>query len=268
MPNLRAIDLVHRGKIGQIREVIAANYASPWECSLPAQPIPADLDWDQWCGPTELAPYHPDIFTPRAKPGWISFRPWSGGEMTGWGAHGLDQIQWALGMDASGPTEIWTEGPRFDPPVYREPESRRRGEQACQQPSVVFRYAQGVVVRLRDGDPGGGTLIGDAGSMRISRGGYKVVGGEAAVAAQPASGVDTVSHLQHWFHAIRSRTPPNADVEIGHRTATVCHLGNIARWTGRKLRWDPARETFLDDDAANALLDRPRRAGYALPELT
>ena len=154
-------ELVRNGRIGTIHAVIGANYPSPWECALPAQPLPDGLDWDMWCGPTEPVPYHIDLCTPRANPGWISFRAYSGGEMTGWGAHGLDQIQWALGMDDTGPVEIWTEGPEFDPPVYREPESRSRGEKLCGRPMIFYRYANRVTVKLDSGNPGGGIFIGD-----------------------------------------------------------------------------------------------------------
>ena len=72
--------------------------------------------------------------------------------------------------------------------------------------------------------------------------------------------------MQNWLDCIKSRERPAADVEIGHRSATVCHLGNIARWVGRRLRWDPVKEYFPDDPEANAHLDRPRRKNYALPE--
>jgi len=146
--NRYGCELVRNGRLGKIHTVIGSNYPSPWECALPAQPVPAGLDWDLWCGPNELVPYHIDLCSPRTKPGWISFRPYSGGEMTGWGAHGLDQVQWALGMDASGPVEIWTEGPKFDPPTYTEPEGRGRGEKACRSPMVFFRYAGGVTLKL------------------------------------------------------------------------------------------------------------------------
>jgi hypothetical protein len=74
------------------------------------------------------------------------------------------------------------------------------------------------------------------------------------------------NHMQNWFDAIRSREKPIADVEIGHRSAILCHLGNIARWVGRKLKWDPETETFPGDDEANGYLDRPRRKGYELPD--
>ena len=86
--NRATCEYIRSGKLGKITQVIGCNYPSPWECVYPAQPIPEGLDWDMWCGPTPLIPFHPDIYAPRTKPGWISCRPHSGGEMTGWGATG------------------------------------------------------------------------------------------------------------------------------------------------------------------------------------
>jgi hypothetical protein len=74
------------------------------------------------------------------------------------------------------------------------------------------------------------------------------------------------NHIKNWLDCIKSRARPNADVEIGHRAATVCHLGNIARWTGRKLRWDPLQEDFIGDKEASRFLDRVRREPWTLPE--
>jgi len=262
-------ELVRNGRIGTIHAVIGANYPSPWECALPAQPLPDGLDWDMWCGPTEPVPYHIDLCTPRANPGWISFRAYSGGEMTGWGAHGLDQIQWALGMDDTGPVEIWTEGPKFDPPVYGEPESRSRGEKLCGRPMIFYRYANRVTVKLDSGNPGGGIFIGDKGKIEIFRG--KVTSNPPEVVEEPIRNdeihlYESTNHIGNWLECIKSREKPIADVEIGHRSTTVCHLGNIARWVGRKLQWDPVKEVFPGDEEANAYLDRPRRKGYQLPE--
>ena len=163
-------ELVRSGRLGKIQQVIAQNYPSPWECALPAQPVPEGLDWDMWCGPTELVPYNKDLYQPRANPGWISFRPYSGGEMTGWGAHGLDQVQWALGMDESGPFEVWTEGPKFNPPTYAAPESRDRGDKVCREPKVFFRYAGDIIMELGNGPAGGAIFIGEKGKLTIDRG--------------------------------------------------------------------------------------------------
>jgi len=262
-------ELVRNGRIGKVHTVIGHNYPSPWECALPAQPVPDGLDWDMWCGPTEIVPYHQDLYAPRANPGWISFRPYSGGEMTGWGAHGLDQIQWALGMDETGPVEIWTEGPPFDPPTYDKPESRTRGDKACASPLVFFRYANGVTVKLDNGNPGGGIFLGETGKIEIFRG--RVTSNPEEIVNEPIGDSEirlykSDNHIQNWLDCIQSRERTVADVEIGHRSTTLCHLGNIARWVGRKLRWDPEKEIFPDDDEANAQLDRPRRKPYELPE--
>jgi predicted dehydrogenase len=268
--NRYGCELVRNGRIGKIHTVIGHNYPSPWECALPAQPVPDGLDWDMWCGPNEVVPYHIDLYTPRRNPGWISFRPYSGGEMTGWGAHGLDQIQWALGMDDTGPVEVWTEGPKFDPPTYTEPESRERGEKRCSKPMIFYRYANGVVLKLDNGNPGGGIFVGEKGKIEIFRG--RVTSNPAEIVKEPIRDDEihlykSDNHFQNWLDCIRSREKPIADVEIGHRSTTVCHLGNIARWLGRKLRWDPEKEVFPGDDEANNYLDRPRRKPYPLPEV-
>lgn len=291
--------LVREGLIGKISKVIAYNYPSPWNCGLPAMPVPDELDWDLWCGPVEPVPYHADLYAPRAKPGWLSFRNYSGGEMTGWGAHGFDQIQCALGMDESGPVEVWVEGDKFNPPTYTTPESSARGNKICAAPKLFYRYASGTLMELADGPHGGGVFIGEKGTVTIDRGKCKsdpadlvadklkqAIAEHRERAKARKSSVDDPApppstltanvkmaptpplgggHMQNWFDCIRSRQKPIADVEIGHRSATVCHLGNIARWTGKKLKWDPAKEQF-DDAEANIYLDRVRRKPYELPE--
>lgn len=250
MPECRlGCELVRNGRAGKIHTVHADNYPSPWECDLPAQDVPDGLDWDMWCGQTEPRPYHEDLYLPRANPGWISFRPYSGGEMTGWGSHGLDIIQWALGKDDTGPVEVWPEGEGLECPVG-------------------FRYADGVQVLL-DGkcDGGGGVFVGDAGRILVTRGRFEAQPREIAVEPLTTSDIrlyQSDNHMQNWLDCIRSRELPVADVEIGHRSTTMCHLGNIARWTGRKLQWDPAAERFVGDDDANGYLERPMRAPWSV----
>lgn len=291
--------LVREGVLGKISKVIGNNYPSPWNCGLPAQPVPTELDWDLWCGPTEPVPFNADLYAPRAKPGWLSFRPYSGGELTGWGAHGIDQIQCALGMDESGPVEVWVEGGKFNPPTYTAPETSERGNKLCSIPIIRYRYANGIILELNsDQCRGGGRFIGEKGTIVIDRGAcisnpLDLVagavkqaiheareqakarkGGTADPAPPPSTFADKVKmaptpplnggHMQNWFDCIRSRQKPIADVEIGHRSATVCHLGNIARWTGKRLQWDPVQEQF-DDAEANKYLDRVRRKPYELP---
>ncbi len=264
-------ELVRNGVAGKIHTVLIENYPSPWECGLPGQPVPEGLDWNAWCGPTEVVPYHEDIFIQRANPGWISFRPWSGGEMTGTGAHGFDQIQWSLECDHTGPVEIWSEGGKLQAPVYYEPEGRQRGDRLCSEGHRVrMRYANGIVIRLEPGESAAGaTFIGDLGKIRV---------GNNELSANPEDLIrvkpdelkfrlpEINNHMENWLDCIKTRERPIADVEIGHRTATICHLGNIVRWIGRPLRWDPEKELFPEDKEANQYLDRPRRKPYTLPE--
>ena len=267
--NRRGCELIRNGRIGKVKKVIAHNYPSPWICGLQGQAIPDRIDWEKWCGPAEVVPYHKDLETPRANPGWLSFRQFAGGEMTGWGAHGFDQVQWALDMDESGPVEIWTEGEPFDPPVYNKPESRDRGNKMCSQPKVYMRYPGDIVMELGDGPRGGATFIGEKGTITIGRGSLKSDPKE--LAEEPLKDKDVSlyksdNHGKNWLTCIKERKRPVADVETGHRSATVCHLGNIARWVGRRLEWDPEAEEFVGDSEANYMLDRPRRKPYQLPD--
>jgi hypothetical protein len=111
-------------------------------------------------------------------------------------------------------------------------------------------------------------FIGVRGKISIDRGKFDMDPPELANALkqQTSGGADSTGlHLQNWIDCLKTRERPIADVEIGHRSATVCHLGNIARWVGRPLHWDPAREVFVDDAAANTLLKRERRKPYELP---
>jgi predicted dehydrogenase len=267
--NRRGCELIRNGRIGRIKKVIAHNYPSPWLCDLPAQPLPAELDWERWCGPAPLVPYNADLQAPRANPGWLSFRPFSGGEMTGWGSHGFDQVQWALGTDETGPVEVWTDGPALKLPTYTHSESKKRGDEICSHPKVFFRYANGVVMELGNGPAGGAIFIGEQGTITIDR--AKVESDPEEIARErlenPKIPLEvSKNHPLNWLECIKSRKRPIADAEIGHRSASICHLGNIARLLGRRLRWDPISEVFIGDPEANTYLRRAHRKGYELPE--
>ena len=153
--------------------------------------------------------------------------------MTGWGAHGFDQIQWALGASHTGPVEVWTEGEPYQPPTYTKPGSIQAGNKVCSRPLVRMRYANGVIVKLEDnGQRGGGRFIGDKGTIIIDRNYLKSDPAEIVIEATKdmefAGGDNIADHQANWIACIKSREMPVADVEIGHRSTTVCHLGNIA----------------------------------------
>ncbi len=244
-------ELVRNRRMGRIMMIHGHNYPSPWKQKFDAQPIPEGLDWELWHGPVPVREYNENIYLPRANPGWVSLHPYSGGEMTSWGPHGLDQIQWAMGMDESGPVEIWPEGEGLECPIG-------------------FRYADGTEGKLDDHASAGGALfVCENGTILIDR---DVCEPKPKKFASPITESEihlsvSDNHIQNWFDCIRSRERPVADVEIGHRSATFCHLGNIVRWTGRKLKWNPVKEEFIGDAEANALRSRPRRAPYDLPKI-
>ncbi len=250
--NRFACDFVRSGGLGKLKEVKGHKYTSPRTCpNLPGQPTPRQLDWDLWCAQTELKPYNE-----RLQKGWMGCRDYSGGDMTNWGAHGVDQVQWALDADATGPVEMWTEAPGPNAPV-------------------TFRYADGLLYKLEleKGPKGGAVFIGEKGQIEIDRNRFRATP-EDLVREPPAKqfaemwegpGWQAKYHIGDWLECIRTRELPVADVEIGHRSVSVCHLANITRELGRRLRWNPDSERFVDDAEADALISRPVRAGYELP---
>ena len=184
---------------------------------------------------------------------------YSGGEMTNWGAHGLDQIQWTLGMSETGPVELW---PLDDAP----------------KGALAFRYANGVTVRLVM-PPGelnaGAVFVGTKARIEIVRNNFRTDPPRLVKELPPPEEVqkwrDEVAlwqaryHVQEWLECMRSRRRPSADAEVGHRSVSLCHLAGITRRLGRRLRWNPEAERFEGDGEAGALLARPRRKGYELP---
>ena len=266
--NYLGCQMVREGKLGKIQEVIAANFETPWLCNLPEQPMPEGLDWDMWCGPTDPVPFNNDLFTPRANPGWLSFRPYSGGEMTGWGTHGFDQIQCALDMDTTGPVEILVEGDKLDPPTYSESESAARGNKICSSPRLKYRYANGITVTLGNANRGGGIFVGDKAKAEIFR--SRVTSNPEELVSkyfEEHKDLKLPSHISNWIECIPTGKRPIGDIESGHRSASICHLLNIARYLGRSLKWDPEKEVFIGDAEANTWLVREHRKGFELPEV-
>ena len=252
--NRFACELVRSGGIGKLKVVKAICYTGPKRYQgLPEAPVPEGDNWDAWQAQAEARP-----FSPHLQFGWMQWRSYSGGEMTNWGAHGVDQIQWALGMSQSGPVEIW--------PTSPGPNGKLR-----------MKYKNGIEVHyeLEKGPHGGGIFAGTDCKIEINRNKFNtnpkdfVKDAPDPAAAQVWEGAGWIArpHMQNWLDCIKTREKPNADVEIGHRSISVCHLANIAREIGRKLKWDPNTETFPGDEEANTYLSRPRRKGYELPGL-
>jgi predicted dehydrogenase len=276
--NRYASEMVRSGKIGKIQSVIVCNYlpGRTW-VPQPEQPMPDSLDWDAWCNQTELRPYHALL-----QRGWAEWVDYDGGGeswgVSGWGTHGLDQVQCALGTDTTGPVEMWTEDRRVEDEADFPLAKNATWKPFLGRKPVMLRYASGTLLKLEE--PGknshaqlGGTFVGTSGTIQILRGNYVANTPDLKAALDKNSppptpegkGEDTF-HLKNFLESVRSRKKPNADVETAHRATTVCHLVNICRKLDRKLKWDPAKEQFVGDEEANALISRVRRKGYELPK--
>ncbi len=244
----KACMLVRNGRIGKIKQVIVdVGPASKW-CDLPEEQMEPGLNWDLWLGPAKKRAYN-SILSPRGVhknfPRWRDYREYSGGGMTDWGAHHFDITQWGLGMDESGPVEII---PPDDPAA---------------KIGVRFLYANGVEVI--HGKSGGVRFIGTDGEIFVNRGKFQITPESLGVDPIPENGVQLYKckdHLQDFLDSVKSRKKPICDVEIGCRSASVCHLGNLAYWYHRKFRWDPAKERFIGDAEANKWLDQEHRAPW------
>jgi predicted dehydrogenase len=244
----KACELVRNGRLGTIKQVIVDVGPPSVPCDLPEEPMEPGLNWDLWLGPAALRPYN-SVLSPRGInnffPNWRNYREYSGGMMTDWGAHHFDIAQWGLGMDASGPVEII---PPEDPKATR---------------GVRYLYANGV--EMIHGDSGGVLFIGTEGKILVNRGKFEATPKALGEEPLPANAIrlyNSYSHTKDFLDCMRSRKKPICDVEIGCRSVTVCHLGNLAYWNHRHLYWDPVKEQFIGDKEANQWLDRPKRGPW------
>jgi len=254
-----ACELVRSGRLGKIHTVRAGisrvNFAGP---AVPDSAPPPELDYDFWLGPAPQRPYN----KLRVHYNFRFFWDYSGGQMTNWGAHHLDIAQWGLGMDESGPISAEATTPtRYNKDGWFEvPEF-------CE---ITYKYANGVTLICGQGQKGGTTFEGEKGTIYVNRG--KLESTPPEIIKEPIRESDvhlyvSKNHHANWLECIKTRQLPIADVEIGHRSATVCHLGNIAVRTNKKVTWNPARETIVGDAELAKWVSRPYRAPWRLPVL-
>jgi len=234
-----ACEMVRSGRIGDLKRVHVNVGGPSRHIPTPTEPCPPGVDWDRWLGP---APWRP--FNARVLKGWRAFREFSGGGMTDWGHHHFDIVQWALDMDHSGPRHVI-------PPNRKDVKH------------LTYIYENGVEVHHGGAKDAQIEFIGTQGRVMVDRG--KLLTDPPSIKARPI-GPDEVrlrrvtrGHKGHWAHCIVTRERPICDVEVGCRSVSVCHIGNIAYWLGRPLEWDPVKEDFVGDPEASRWLDRPKR---------
>ncbi len=265
-----ACEMVRAGRIGKLRRVRVVLKENPQGGPFPVEDPPPHLNWDLWLGQTPLVPYTKERCH-------YTFRWWyeyAGGEMTDWGSHHMDIVQWAIGADDSGPVEI--DGKAEFPSVAN-------GYNVATRFSARLVYSNGIEVLVEDRGRNGITFEGDLGQIFVNRG---TIAGKPVdalrdqplhreefklyrhdnLARPPRMGkLDAIiNHMGNFFDCVKDRNRPVSDVWSQHRSASVCHLANISMRLGRKLRWDPQKEVFLGDEEANRWLARTERSPYEI----
>ena len=238
-------ELIRNGYIGEVKTIKVNVGPPPKPYDLPAEPIPEGLDWAAWLGPNALVPFNPELAPPTSKdvfPNWRNYKEFGGGMVTDWGAHMFDIVQWSLNMDNSGPVAVI-------PPDGKD------------HPFLTYRYDNGIVMTHEKWEWNNAIhFIGSEGEIKIQR--KKLETTPVALATKVIGETEkhvykSENHYKDFLDAMRKRSKPICDVEIGHRTASVCNIGNIAYQLKRPLQWNPKKEQFKKDDEANALLGRP-----------
>lgn len=230
--------LIAGGAIGEVKEVWVNVGGPSGLCDLEPEPVPEGVDWDRWLGPAPWRPYHSRLI----RGGFRPYRDYSGGGMTDWGCHGFGGALFACGLHETGPVSI-------EPPLDE-------GEER-----LTYTFANGV--KMYHGGGWGGIL-----SFRGTEGEIPFRDNTRRRPAPPRVAIPNYKggrgFLGDFIHCVRTRETPFRSIERAHRTATHCHLGNIAYWLGRSLKWDPEKEEIFNDRGATRWLQRPMRAPWTL----
>jgi len=256
----KAVEYVWNGRIGKLKTVRIGVGGPSKPCDLKGEEKPEGTDWDFWLGPAPERAYS-SVLCPKGVhkhfPAWRNYQEYAGGGLADMGAHHFDIAQWAMAVDRSGPVEVI---PPKDP-------KKGRG--------LRFVYESGVVMihdefeKGKDGKEIHADCVfeGTDGIILVSRGGISSLPDtilKEPIGAKEKHVYPSSSHHKNWLECIKSGKETICPAEIGHRSASICHLGNIGYRLGRKLKWDPAKEVFVDDSTANKELSRENRAKWKL----
>ncbi len=287
----RGCEMVRNGRIGQLKKIVTDvnrnNFAGPGPGWQP-MPVPEGFDYEMWLGPAPLAPFHIDRCLYRFR----FILDYSGGQITNTGHHTNDAGQWGGGFDGTGPIEFEDRGAEWPEPgsLYT----------TATKTHFAARYANGVELECGTTDSKHflARFVGTEGMVNVTDLGIET---EPASLVDTKIGPDEIhlpvsnpeheddpltyngsdqgrrpedrlvamsyyvpDHVRNFLNCVKSRKDPIAPVEVGHRSVSVCHLGNIAMRLKRKIRWDPEREQIVGDDEAAAMLSRPMRAPWTL----
>ncbi len=250
----KACELVVNGRIGKLHTMTVQIPGNNRKCepTWTPEPVPAGFDYDMWLGPVPWEPYHKQ----RCHYEFRFLLDYSGGQMTNWGAHYLDIAQWGNQADNTGPVEIKGKGEFPATGLFT----------TATKADIEYTYANGVKLVLTTG--GGSTRFeGSEGWVFVTRGKLDAEPKPlvtSTIAPDEIHLYNSNDHKQDFLDCIKTRKDPICNAEVGHRSSTVCHLGNIAMLLARPLKWDPQKEQFIGDDEANRMRQRPARAPWCL----
>jgi predicted dehydrogenase len=272
-----AAELVRNGRIGQLKTVYVGLPGDPSGDEEPEMPIPTNLNYDMWLGSTPEVYYTEKRVHPQKdydRPGWLRCEQFGAGMITGWGSHHIDSAHWGMGMERSGPVEVWGHADF--------PKSGLWNVHGIFKTEAL--YANDVKMIVSNELPNGIKYEGSEGWIFVTRGNYQ------ATASDPVSNTDgtkpldasdpkiiksiigpsefhfmvSKDHHGNWLESIRDKKPNIAPVEEAHRACSTCLVHHIVMKLDRKVYWDPTKEKFKNDDEANKLLSRPQRAAYSI----
>ena len=274
---LKAVVLAQSGRLGKKLTATCSIGGGPGGGPFPTVEPPANLNWDNWLGQAPKVPYTRE----RCHGNFRWWLEYSGGKMTDWGAHHIDIAQWGLGYTASGPIEIEGAGEFPNHPADLDPVKFFAGEQTIPNGyntatrfKINLTFANGNKMIVQQGPDNGIWFEGENGRIFVNRG--RLTGKPVEDLSETDKrwldeevtklykGMQPGDHMRHFFECLKDRRFTVSDPFTHHRTMTSCHLCNIALLLKRKLRWDPAKEDFVGDAEASALLSRPQRAPYTI----
>jgi predicted dehydrogenase len=255
-----AIQYLHEGGIGKIH--MARGWVSTIRMPLKEQPDsapPEGVDYNLWLGPAPERPFN----TNRFHYDWRWFWDYGTGELGNWGVHHLDIIRW--GIKAHGPKSVDSQGGKM---VFEDPTETPDTQVVTfdfDGTLVVWEHRTWSKESFHEKSDSGCIFYGTRGAMTVMRNGWEVHPSKEGEKG-PSGGRAKMreDHLINFFKCVKNRQKPVADVEEGHLSTILCHIGNISHRINRKLEWDVEKECFLNDDEANALLTKTYRAPWSL----
>ncbi len=275
----RAVELIRNGKLGAVSFARCWTYENNFPDGIGNPPDgdpPPELDWDMWLGPAPKVAWNPN----RTKTTFRWFWDYSGGKITDWGTHLIDIVHWALIPDdaIAAPTAVSAHGAKLQLRDNRETPDTL--EVLFEYPGFFLTYsARELNARPIENKQYGIEFFGTAGTMFLDRDGFEVFPETASVQQGEFTwrtaymnvhggpqGDHNVNHVRNFLECMKSRQKPISDVEIGHRSTSASHLGNVALRSRQRISWDGATETLRGASAeAKALLNRPYRKPWVLP---